>query len=44
MVNKKFVTRKETPKGRNIKSIDKVTKKVTPNKLLIKKALEKKLP
>ena len=44
MVKKTLVTRKETPKGKNLKSIDKVTKKVTPNKVLIKKVVDKKLP
>jgi len=44
MTNKKnLVTHKETSKWRNIKSINKETKIVTPNKVLIKKVEQKKL-
>lgn len=44
MQKKKFVTHTENSKGKNIKSIDRKTKKVIPNKELVKKAEDKKLP
>lgn len=44
MQKKKLVTHTENSKGKNIKTIDRKTKKVTLNKELVKKAENKKLP
>jgi len=43
MMKKKLVTHTEDPKGRNIKSTDKETKKVIPNKTLVEKVKKKEL-
>lgn len=44
MKNKPLKTIKETPKGRNVKSVNKKTQAIERNKELIKKVEAKKLP
>jgi len=44
MVNKKFVTSKENKKGKNIKSVNRLTDKERYNKNLIKKCKNNNLP